>query len=569
MQNRHFSRYLTVTLPDGTRKTMKYYGSTAKEAEMKRDEAKLLVKNGLISFNSKTPFVNVAQQYFKAYIKPSYCAHQYSMLWSMINRLFIAQIGHVPISELKPSMIKMCCNELKGKSKSYISKTNMLLNGIFKMSMADGLISINPMLLIPNERGQAGTRRALTAYERGIFFRVLPKHEKGIAFALMIGCGLRPGEVRALTWSNIIRNRRELSVIQAVKKQLKPNQSSLQIGSPKTAAGIRTIPIPDLVYGMLEGMSKERSGYVIRTENGKPLTEQAFRRAWNSFYRLMQIEAGAELYRNKIQIFAEGIGRDLTPYYLRHTYATMLAENNVKINELPYFQGLHKTYFGNLIGSNNYRDLKNVVIAHTPNLSDNEYILRYLHYNRDLAYDEELTAKSVGRGVTQRWEFISPTLEEIREKWIAREIYQAIKRVNRQNQHSTICYIFCNNFNAIDLVVNRLKNCSLEVIEDKNIKFEYNKQEEYQKQQNDNSYANKFIRLLAELQNGLHPELAYMNKNGEVIQNIFSKIKLRTYLGINSSANFSNKVMNKTMVIDYCQTRCIDLKGKYIRFLEQ
>ena len=54
-----------------------------------------------------------------------------------------------------------------------------------------------------------------------------------------------------------------------------------------------------------------------------------------------------------------------------------------KQEEMPYFQCEHKAYFGNITGSNNFRELKNVVIAHTPNLSDVNYILRYLHYRHD------------------------------------------------------------------------------------------------------------------------------------------------------------------------------------------
>ena len=72
------------------------------------------------------------------------------------------------------------------------------------------------------------------------------------------------------------------------------------------------------------------------------------------------------------------------------------------------------------------------------------------------------------------------------------------------------------------------------------------------------SYATKFINFLAETQNGMHPE--FVDEQYRI-----SKVKAREYLGIKSSGNFSNKVLNKSEVILYCQARDITLSGQYIR----
>ncbi|MGI5927158.1 MAG: tyrosine-type recombinase/integrase [Thermacetogeniaceae bacterium] len=53
----------------------------------------------------------------------------------------------------------------------------------------------------------------------------------------------------------------------------------------------------------------------------------------------MQIEAGAKLSHDQLIVNAKDIGQDITPYYLRHTYATMLCENNVPIKAAQYFMG--------------------------------------------------------------------------------------------------------------------------------------------------------------------------------------------------------------------------------------
>ena len=88
-------------------------------------------------------------------------------------------------------------------------------------------------------KGSVGHRRALTEKEREIFMQVVPKHHRGALFALMLACGLRPGEVRALTWGNVDMTEKTVTISQAIEA------GSTNIKPPKTEAGNRTIPIPD------------------------------------------------------------------------------------------------------------------------------------------------------------------------------------------------------------------------------------------------------------------------------------------------------------------------------------
>ena len=222
----------------------------------------------------------------------------------------------------------------------------------------------------------------------------------------------------------------------------------------------------------------------------------------------------------------------------------------------------NKGYFGNVTGSNKWYDIKNVAIIQTHNLSDVDYILKYLHYGKKKIEEKiNLNGYRSGRTGYSSYSFKDERLEEIRVRWIASEIYQAIKRVNRNMQYNTDVLIFINNEKVIELLKSQMKNCKYEVIEYDDDKFSFirNKQDDYIDRLQKSSYATKFIDFLAEVQNGLHQEFID-NKNR------LSKVNVRNYLGINSSGNFSNKVLKKTEVIKYCQVRNIDLSGQYIKF---
>lgn len=221
----------------------------------------------------------------------------------------------------------------------------------------------------------------------------------------------------------------------------------------------------------------------------------------------------------------------------------------------------NKGYFGNVTGSNKWYDIKNVAIIQTHNLSDVDYILKYLHYGKKKIEEKiNLSGYRSGRTGYSSYSFKDERLEEIRVRWIASEIYQAIKRVNRNMQYNTDVLIFINNEKVIELLKSQMKNCQYEVIKYDDDKFSFirNKQDDYIDRLQKSSYATKFIDFLAEVQNGLHQE--FIDD-----KNRLSKVKVRNYLGINSSGNFSNKVLKKTEVIKYCQVRNIDLSGQYIK----
>lgn len=221
----------------------------------------------------------------------------------------------------------------------------------------------------------------------------------------------------------------------------------------------------------------------------------------------------------------------------------------------------NKGYFGNITGSNQWYNKKNVAIIQTHNLSDVDYILKYLHYAKKTIEEVfPLTCKCNGRTVKRIYSFTDKRLEKIRVHWIASEIYQAVKRVNRNMRYDTDVLVFINNEDVIELIKSQMKNCSVETLDFDNDMFimEKSKQDNYVEVLKQDSYATKFINFLAETQNGMHPE--FVDDQYRI-----SKVKAREYLGIKSSGNFSNKVLNKSEVILYCQARDISLSGQYIR----
>ncbi|MGB4660182.1 MAG: hypothetical protein WBI07_13455 [Mobilitalea sp.] len=224
----------------------------------------------------------------------------------------------------------------------------------------------------------------------------------------------------------------------------------------------------------------------------------------------------------------------------------------------------NKGYFGNITGSNKWADKSHVAIIQTHNLNDIDYILTYLYYSNDYINElVKLSSHNSGRRSLRQFAFDDKNFEKVRNYWIASETYQAIKRVNRNMSKSTDALVFMNNDSVMELIKEQLRGCKAETLIIDEIKFNYinTKQDEYIKELQDNSYANKFIDLMVYLQSKTHPDLSIDEKNR------ITKKEVREHLGINTSGNFSNKVLSKTSVVSFCKIRGISIAGKYITFM--
>ena len=117
-----------------------------------------------------------------------------------------------------------------------------------------------------------------------------------------------------------------------------------ELTKPKSTNAYRTIPVPDALLDDLQKTlsSKEECDFIVG-EGNKPCTKQRYERTWK---RLVE-EAGFEA--------------NITPYFLRHNYCTMLAENEVPIKTSQYLMG-HSSIE---LTANVYTDVTNKLLANS------------------------------------------------------------------------------------------------------------------------------------------------------------------------------------------------------------
>lgn len=313
----------------------KKYEATGKTQEEAIANAALMkdrLKRGEISISGNMTVARWASEWLETYKRPAIGEGQYKRYLTHINGVIIPAIGKSKLKDIKDVHLQRVLNDRRGKSKSDISKLSMTMKSMFRRAYLSRLIAFNPAENLETPAAKEGTHRSITEHEREKILALAETHHAGLWVKMILYCGLRPGETRALDWRHIDFDKKLVHVRQAMKA------STTNIGAPKSASGVRDVPIPD---NFILCLAAARSGpfepVFTQPTTGKRHTAKSMDCLWRNFIRELDILMGAKVYRN--QIIMSMVSSDLVPYCLRHTYCTDLQDAGVPINVARYLMG--------------------------------------------------------------------------------------------------------------------------------------------------------------------------------------------------------------------------------------
>lgn len=247
-------------------------------------------------------------------------------------------------------------NTLSPSSKRLLKALKETAENVFAYASANNIAAVPnyfKFVVIPQNAPEK-KRRALSEEEQQ--WIIDTPHRAQLPAMLMMFAGLRRGELIPLEWKDIDLGAKTISVNKSV--QYGANNAFVKEGG-KTKNARRIIPIPPILSEYLSEYLKNNkpcSKYVCPSSSGKIYTYSGWRSLWNSYLDDLNIKYGWNGKRDKYD--PHGVPMlipNLTPHYLRHTYATIL-----------YLQGVDavtaKQYLGHAdiqTTINIYTDLEN------------------------------------------------------------------------------------------------------------------------------------------------------------------------------------------------------------------
>lgn len=240
-------------------------------------------------------------------------------------------IGHMKLRDVKDIHLQRILNAEAGKSRSHVEKVRRVLREMFSRARKSRLIAYDPSEDLELPEAKDGTHRSLTDAERKVLLKVAEDHPAGLYILTLLYTGMRPGEAAALNWADVDFEHNEIHIHAALES------GTGAVKGPKTAAGVRDIPIHAALLPHLLAARGKPFDPVFTGREGRRLNSNSQYRQWATFKRAMDIEMGAEVYRNKVT--RSVIADDLTPYCLRHTFATDCARVGVPLETVRWLLG--------------------------------------------------------------------------------------------------------------------------------------------------------------------------------------------------------------------------------------
>lgn len=231
-------------------------------------------------------------------------------------------------------------------------------------------------------------------------------------------------------------------------------------------------------------------------------------------------------------------------------------------------------YFGNLVGKNDFRNLKNVAIIQTPNFRYEDYILLYLYIKSgNLTIDElvklNTDTKTIGKKKIQTNNiFKDSELEDIKKRSIAEQIYQAVTRINRNNNYESNIYIFISDYDIFQLLIEQFNYCNSSVINELINKFsikktKFQKQQEQHKNEKEIEFIEFLDSLLKEIASGKISRLKVDTNNNYYVR---KKDYYNHSSFIKNVTDFKNAFKTNQNIVKYCKANHINTEKQRITF---
>jgi len=231
----------------------------------------------------------------------------------------IAEFGGARINAITPIAIKQYIDGLAKKGYAYktISTHLLIMRLIMRQAAVDGEITVSPVSVVtlpknlprnPRELPDDGDVEKIKTSADSVF---------GLYMYLLLYTGLRKSEALALKYSDIDKVEKIIYIRRAFYfKNRKPH-----VKVPKTRAGIRTVPLLDVLAEKLPNKSGDE---YIFSHDGEPYSFKRYEREFDKYRR--------------------DTGIKCTAHQLRHAYATILFEAGISEKDAQELLGHSDIY---------------------------------------------------------------------------------------------------------------------------------------------------------------------------------------------------------------------------------
>ncbi|HEY9574048.1 MAG TPA: tyrosine-type recombinase/integrase [Lachnospiraceae bacterium] len=301
-------------LPDGKRHNVMLVSSkSSKDLELKVLEFKKNILDRVCLFSSNSLFTDYSTKWLEVY-KPSIEINTRAMYLRVIN-VYFPFLDGIKLSEIRRIHFQSLINENIEHPRT-CQQISLTFKQIIQSAISDKLLPPNTFFDVCHKialpKYVPGEKRGLTIKEKSALSSA-PFTSKEQAFIyLAFGCGLRRGEILALTAFDIDLKSNSLTINKAICF----DGNTPCIKAPKSQNGYRTVPMPAFLSSFLSTYLKSlKNSYLFTTQKGELMTKSSYRKMWENIFNKINSTLGGT---KSLKV------TDLTPHVFRHNYCSNL-----------------------------------------------------------------------------------------------------------------------------------------------------------------------------------------------------------------------------------------------------
>ena len=278
----------------------------------------------------------------------------YRRMW---NSLVRNELGQMKVVQVRPSHVRLFYSRLSKQKYSHSTIKflhNMILPS-FEVAVDDDIIRKNPAKRTLGDYGEPEKKRTALSFDQQknllnyvknseVFHIYLP------LLQVMIGTGLRCGELIGLTWKDVDLKTKTVYVNHQLIYKNYGDGCDFHVTMPKTEAGIREIPMSKMVAKAFEtqrrlnfqmGIPRDvkiegLSNFVFMSRSGRPMMPTTVNFILRDIVKAYNEEENERAKRERRK--PEELPH-ISAHILRHTACTRMAETDLDMKVVQYVMG--------------------------------------------------------------------------------------------------------------------------------------------------------------------------------------------------------------------------------------